>query len=405
MNKRLVFLLLLAIGFFAITGTLWHHQRQELQHWRTLAAQQTAPATTHASVLTAVERSISIDSLVDPTTLTKSQRRQFLRLMQTCVAIHDSGMTTFTPHLDYREKVRHLNADAILALIHDLSAANSEWSEERSIMKSTLLSRLVKLDPLRALHFVYDPSITDEDDQRMEAASNRWSHILKSGIAELSKTDPDAARHWLDQAQWHDDEFKWMLHAIHAHSIASQDMAQALAVIDTFPHDANYFPRALSMVAGVAASESDRGLIKDYLKQLDDAQVQAKAQASLVDGLLHREGFDPAARALEAAFEKGNPQYNQALLNLATQAFQEAGPAKVAEWLLTKSSETHRIENLRHYVGQWISQDYNAAAKWLGDIPNNVERDAAIEVLIENVRPFDPDGAEAWGLLLKPQPR
>jgi len=316
--------------------------------------------------------------------LPKKERVAFLKEMRSLIRHSDSGMTSFIPSKDYSQKIHSMNAETLKVLLVDLEKFQTNWMDT-SMMKGNLLNSLVQLDPRYVL------------DVAHEGGNQKWGYAMTTAIRMIARRDPDEAIGWIEGSKWEDVEWKYKLTSIYAQVVARDDLPHALETIQQFHIYRDEFKDALRRVAITVETPDQRQQISSYLSEVEDSEARDQTRATLVRGVLFREGFANAADAVAELFEEGDSDArNDMIQYVAVEALPDGQGSEIADWVLSESSDEARAANIEVFVGDWVKRDYDEAAAWIGEMEEGTERNAAIAALVEIMSPSDPNEAAVW---------
>ncbi|MEM7384530.1 MAG: hypothetical protein AAF514_06245 [Verrucomicrobiota bacterium] len=371
-------LTLAGVGFLA-------KQRSQLQALRTELASQVPYDPLEASDAESNRRVPALPAggtegkkRVVPTLMAAEKRSGFLRQMQGLIETHGSGMSTFTPDEAYVQSLGRMSVDDLLATLGDLEHSRIAGRDKHQMTRN-LLYRLARLAPERALERAHDGGATT------------WKSVVRASIERLSRTDPDAARQWLEKAEWgRNADYRNEVSSLHAVGLAAGGEVEA--ALETLEELEGPNELAFKRVALAATGAEERALVCERVS----GEAQWGVRAAMVRGALYRGGFEAARTVFAEQFmDSPDDVRSQALVEVASETFDDGGVPEVLDWVMNESPEEDRIHNLKGLVGEWVRRDYNAAARWIGGLSGE-DKKAAIAVLVEMVRVFDPEGAAMW---------
>ena len=178
-----------------------------------------------------------------------------------------------------------------------------------------------------------------------------------------------------------------------------QAAVDPISVLREHVHEEGSISRdVLQQVAQNLKTHLQRGEYAALLTRLSDGETRGFGLHRLASNLLEHGSFEEATRFAENARLSPDEQ-NSFAVALATERI-GAGTPRLADWLLSHSSEQHLTTNIEKLINAWTRADFNSAATWLGDLEPSPARDTAVTVFAPLVAKEDPAAAFEWGVTI-----
>jgi hypothetical protein len=153
---------------------------------------------------------------------------------------------------------------------------------------------------------------------------------------------------------------------------------------------------ALQDLAGETGSTSNPSLTASLLlsrtSQTDRQPVLAQAMYSWSE----HSGVEPVAGWLDGHRGMLDSDVLAEIERAASRPLLESKPLEAVEWLEERSSAQSLPDHLRYIAHQWASVAPNAAAEWLGGLPEGQGTDVAVAEFARTVTGDDPQSAATW---------
>ncbi len=268
-------------------------------------------------------------------------------------------------------------------------AAALNWADENAgdemlrNMAGSLILNLAERDPQAAVAYLDNLPLGDARD-----------HILRNVIGKAAYADPDATAHWVEQLSGADRST-----AIPAllRAWASFEPREAAEYAEQLGEDEQFWPG----IDGIAGnwSRMDPAAAVEWAESLPDGE-RLQALVSAAGGWAQSDPVSAAGYvgALDDA------TFQQAAAERVVTEWGQWQPAEAAAWVQsTFDDPAIRGPSYRALASLWLDAYPRDASAWIATLPEGVDRDAAVTVLLEDLASADPQTAAAWaGTLFDP---
>ncbi len=216
------------------------------------------------------------------------------------------------------------------------------------------------------------------------AEFNKNSELRQGVLGTVARKDPVKAKAWLDDAELTDRERERFQSMILSQMLKT-DINASLVMM----RESNV---TIDMSMGInPIPEEQLPAMVEALDEPENAGIKDQIIALMLGGALAEGGVEAAKQHAAAA----NLSPENLSLFFQTHGHR-ASPNAMLEWIFEIQSTEEQLYSVPHIVGRWANKDFNAAGKWLGDMPPSRIKDAAIGTYAQTVMRVDPTAAMAW---------
>lgn len=244
---------------------------------------------------------------------------------------------------------------------------------------------LVRIDPLRAFHFISDLLPGEQSARLREMGFSRWS--AKDPVAAWDALQSE------DFPRWHttpgSPESTVLKHW------SAQDLESALAAWSSL--DENLQKNAFSGFSRNFAGDPEvRAQLFDFLAGQPANAGRQWAVGNLLQRWVGQQGFAPAAQWIEhQASGYTAEDIAEFQRKIAFSGMYSAPDATIA-WLMERSTPDRLADDLEAIVFGWSISEPGATGEWLASLDLGPDTDKAVARFARTIERDDPQSAYAW---------
>jgi len=320
-----------------------------------------------------VSNEMSDSSTVDVAKLVADMRNKF--------STGSAMMFNSSAMMKIMAPIAELSEEQLFQALDEVSATVSQ-QQQKAMFNHLLISRLAEIDGEAAMRYIAE-NFTEQE--------RRSNGISMSTMASWAQREPDKAWQWFidnrdsqPSGQAGDNQLQFLFSGM-----AAQDIGGAfrrLNDIDEFEQK-----RAIS---GIAMSAGWNEEVRGEMLELG-ADLPTELRDTLYQGVFSQWASGSPEEAID--WVRGLPEADRKKISQSgSWSLMYANPRLGAEFMLENATGEELPGVYANVVGNWASQDPNAAGEWLNEQPQGPELDDARARFSQTVAERDPFSAMEW---------
>jgi len=367
-------------------------------------------ATHDAVVAEAAKRGISNNH---PIRVTKRKREDIEAAARQCAADYirfiklrnqssEDGESDERKQMEFDARLKSLDAGQWEILLIELCTSDELMNGARQGILYNLITSFADAHPQAALEF-----LSDHGDLVQDA---RAKHLIGTALSAWSRDQPLAALEWVrgngaDYPGLITEETKRRM----VIAAATQDPQTAFTLVRGL--DAGDFTVMMGEMIGIANTPEKRTAtlvaFRGYLAGFTDQESRKITETigiMALAGSVIQEGYDNASQWVVSAgltpheIERFSVGLSGLLGSSGDSGLNESG--QWIEWIGANLPAGKGSGQIQTLVSNWTQRDFQAAAKWLGTLPDGSVRNLSVRAFAQTVAPIDPESAVQWAMTL-----
>ncbi|MEM7385197.1 MAG: hypothetical protein AAF514_09660, partial [Verrucomicrobiota bacterium] len=286
-------------------------------------------------------------------------------------------------------------------------------SEKRSELMNTFIGQWTDQDPRAARAWAEDLPPGEDRNSAMERVMQHLTYtnpaeaaalISESGVtqgnlyqtaytlANWIQKEPAAAKRWIENLDLSTtDRTQVYKNAVHQWAAADAPAAAAFAL--SIEDEAGRDAALDSFVDGWGSQDPEAAL--EWAERELDGDLLRSTRLSLASHLVSR-NVEKATAVYEATRADAPAGEVTGHLSSLAESIGTQDPRAAASWLLEQPADLERQRAVQNLVDHWSRFDPMSASEFLGGLPAGAERDEAAEALINRINGSDPESAFHW---------
>ncbi len=296
--------------------------------------------------------------------------------------------------LELLELMARLPESSLEIVLPKILSNTNHGQELRTQLLMVGLTSLSKKKPQSAAEFLIE-NVELIENQLGEFAGELCNRITPKILLEWAEKDLQAARHWTFE-QYNSGRFQSgimqstgpdaVAALTAASTVLSPDQVDPEEIAQSGANAEGFIDHAVSMLDSAASRST-------FLKTLDALPDTETRQSLMIElGSKWAESL-PFSQSSELADEL-DP--NSTLRFWIAAQSEGADLHSRFDWYMSGFPADDRLERVEPLVAHWTKSDFNATAKWLGDLSSSKERDTAIAAFVGEVVSTEPPSAVDW---------
>lgn len=278
-----------------------------------------------------------------------------------------------------RNPIESLARDELLALLEELEVSNDRESREA---RRFVFGRLAQIDPQGALELAKNTSGEQERSLMIGTALQSWAELNPQVALQKARE--------LASTGGRDDSF--ISQVFREWGRNDYDAAFAAAITLESGPDRESAIESLSNAAG--ADENLRMRLLEIAARLENPEQSQEFVEGAVRTWAHSAKRDELEAWVDA--QEIEPGFRSALLRSVAEGAAYRDPQRTAEWLLSRSTEVSKSEDLRVAVTSWAQAQPQACGQWLERQVRGPEADLAVAEYSHMISNRNPREGLTW---------